>query len=47
MILAFASGLPSGVQTILLGIALGSVYAAVALCIVRGVPVLVEVRRLL
>jgi CDP-diacylglycerol--glycerol-3-phosphate 3-phosphatidyltransferase len=47
MILAFASGLPSGVQTILLGIALASVYAAVALCIVRGVPVLVEVRRLL
>lgn len=47
MILAFASGIAPGVQSILLGIALASVYAAVALCIVRGVPVLVEVRRLL
>ncbi len=47
MILAFAAGLPGQLQGILLAIALASVYVAVALCIVRGVPVLIEVRRLL
>jgi hypothetical protein len=31
----------------LLAVAVASVYTAVALCIIRGVPVLVEVRRLL
>lgn len=47
MILAFANGIPASAQTVLLGVALASVYTAVALCIVRGVPVLIEVRRLL
>ena len=47
MILAFAAGLPPAVQSMLLAIAVASVYTAVALCIIRGVPVLVEVRRLL
>ena len=47
MILAFATGLPDGVQSVLLGVAVASVYAAVVLCILRGVPVLLEVRRLL
>jgi CDP-diacylglycerol--glycerol-3-phosphate 3-phosphatidyltransferase len=47
MILAFAAGLPPAVQSMLLAVAVASVYTAVALCIIRGVPVLVEVRRLL
>jgi CDP-diacylglycerol--glycerol-3-phosphate 3-phosphatidyltransferase len=47
MILAFAAGLSPAVQSMLLAIAIASVYSAVALCIIRGVPVLVEVRRLL
>ena len=47
MILAFATGVPPSLREMLLGAALASVYVAVALCIVRGVPVLVEVRRLL
>jgi CDP-diacylglycerol--glycerol-3-phosphate 3-phosphatidyltransferase len=47
MILAFAAGLPPVVQSALLAAGLASVYAAVVLCVVRGVPVLVEIRRLL
>jgi CDP-diacylglycerol--glycerol-3-phosphate 3-phosphatidyltransferase len=47
MILAFAAGLPPTVREVLLAVSLTSVYVAVVLCIVRGVPVLVEVRRLL
>ena len=47
MILAYASGLPAGIQGVSFAIALAGVYTAVALCIVRGVPVLIEVRRLL
>jgi phosphatidylglycerophosphate synthase len=47
MILAFASHVPPSLRDGLLAAALTSVYAAVVLCVVRGVPVLVEVRRLL
>lgn len=47
MILAFTSGLAPSVRELLLAVALICVYASVALCIIRGVPVLVEVRRLL
>lgn len=47
MILAFASGLPAGMREVLLAVAIAAVYASVVLCVVRGVPVLIEVRRLL
>lgn len=47
MILAFASQVPAELQRILFAVAMASVYIAVALCIIRGVPVLIEVRRLL
>ncbi len=47
MILAFTSALAPPVRELLLAAALVCVYASVALCIIRGVPVLVEVRRLL
>jgi CDP-diacylglycerol--glycerol-3-phosphate 3-phosphatidyltransferase len=47
MILAFAAGLPPETREVLLAVALAAVYASVVLCVVRGVPVLIEVRRLL
>lgn len=47
MILAFANHLAPQAQAALRSIALAGVYAAVALCVVRGVPVLIEVRRLI
>lgn len=46
MILAFATGLPPAVQPYLLPAALASVYLSVFLCVARGVPVLVEAKRL-
>jgi CDP-diacylglycerol--glycerol-3-phosphate 3-phosphatidyltransferase len=45
VILAFAPGWHPSLKTTLVWLALGSVYATVALCVVRGVPVLVEARR--
>ena len=47
VILAFAPGWHPSLQGTLLWLALGCVYATVALCVVRGVPVLVEARRFL
>ena len=46
MILAFAAGIPAAVQPYLHSAALASVYLSVFLCLARGVPVLVEARRL-
>ena len=47
MILAFAPGPVAAFRAPLLAAAWLSVYAAVALCVLRGVPVLLEARRLL
>ncbi|HUF29261.1 MAG TPA: CDP-alcohol phosphatidyltransferase family protein [Gemmatimonadaceae bacterium] len=47
MILAFTSALAPSIREMLLAVAIASVYVSVALCIIRGVPVLVEVRRIL
>ena len=47
MILASAAGLAPALQTLLLSAACVSVYLAVFLCVARGVPVLLEARRLL
>jgi len=47
MILAFASGVAPQAQAVLHSIALAGVYAAFALCVLRGVPVLAEVRWLI
>jgi hypothetical protein len=47
MILAYAPQLPEVVASVVLAVALVSVYAAVALCILRGIPVLLEARRLM
>jgi CDP-diacylglycerol--glycerol-3-phosphate 3-phosphatidyltransferase len=47
VILAFAPGWRPSLGTLLLWLAYGSVYATVLLCVVRGVPVLIEARRLL
>jgi CDP-diacylglycerol--glycerol-3-phosphate 3-phosphatidyltransferase len=45
VILAFAPGWQPPLGTALAWLALGCVYGTVALCVVRGVPVLVEARR--
>jgi hypothetical protein len=47
VILAFAPGWQPALGTALAWLALGCVYGTVVLCVVRGVPVLVEARRLL
>ena len=47
VILAFAPGWRSSLQPTLLWLALGCVYATVVLCVMRGVPVLIEARRFL
>jgi CDP-diacylglycerol---glycerol-3-phosphate 3-phosphatidyltransferase len=46
MILAYAPALPESARPIALAIALTCVYASVILCVVRGIPVLLEARRL-
>ncbi|HEX5725202.1 MAG TPA: CDP-alcohol phosphatidyltransferase family protein [Longimicrobiaceae bacterium] len=46
MILAYAAGLPAGVQEVLLAAALVAVYFSVFLCVARGIPVLAEAKRL-
>jgi CDP-diacylglycerol---glycerol-3-phosphate 3-phosphatidyltransferase len=46
MILAYAPMLPAAVHPVVLAIALVCVYASVVLCILRGIPVLLEARRL-
>ena len=45
VILAFAPGWRPPIGTMLVWLALACVYGTVALCVVRGVPVLVEARR--
>jgi CDP-diacylglycerol--glycerol-3-phosphate 3-phosphatidyltransferase len=47
VILAFAPGWHPPLKTALVVLAYGCVYATVALCVVRGIPVLVEARRFL
>lgn len=47
VILAFAPGWQPSLQTTLVVLAYGCVYLTVALCVVRGIPVLVEARRFL
>ena len=46
MILAYAPALPEGARPVVLAIALICVYASVILCVLRGIPVLLETRRL-
>ena len=46
MILAYAPALPETVRPIVLAIGLISVYASVILCVLRGIPVLLDARRL-
>jgi CDP-diacylglycerol---glycerol-3-phosphate 3-phosphatidyltransferase len=46
MIVAYAPALPETVSRVVLTIALFFVYASVALCVLRGIPVLLEARRL-
>jgi phosphatidylglycerophosphate synthase len=46
MILAYAPALPGAARPIVLAIALTCVYASVVLCVLRGIPVLLEARRL-
>ncbi len=46
MIVAYAPGLPGSAQRLVLTTALVCVYAAVILCVLRGIPVLLEARRL-
>jgi CDP-diacylglycerol---glycerol-3-phosphate 3-phosphatidyltransferase len=46
MIVAYASALPATARPVVLTIGLISVYASVALCVLRGIPVLLEARRL-
>ena len=46
MILAYAPALPDAARPIVLTIGLISVYAAVLLCVLRGIPVLLDARRL-
>ena len=46
MIVAYAPALPETVSRIVLTIALIFVYASVVLCVLRGIPVLLEARRL-
>jgi CDP-diacylglycerol--glycerol-3-phosphate 3-phosphatidyltransferase len=47
VILAFAPGWQPSLKTTLVVLAYGCVYATVALCVIRGIPVLVEARRYL
>jgi phosphatidylglycerophosphate synthase len=47
MIGAYAPTVPASAQRIALVIALVCVYVSVALCVLRGIPVLLEARRLL
>jgi CDP-diacylglycerol--glycerol-3-phosphate 3-phosphatidyltransferase len=46
MIVAYAPAIPDSVQRVVLFIALICVYASVVLCVLRGIPVLLEARRL-
>jgi phosphatidylglycerophosphate synthase len=46
MILAYAPALPEAVRPMVLAIGLISVYASVILCVLRGIPVLLDARRL-
>lgn len=46
MIVAYASALPPTAQPVVLTVALVCVYISVALCVLRGIPVLLEARRL-
>jgi CDP-diacylglycerol---glycerol-3-phosphate 3-phosphatidyltransferase len=47
MIVAYAPGVPEPAHRIVLVVALVCVYVSVALCVLRGIPVLLEARRLL
>ena len=47
MIVAYAPAIPDSAQRAVLVVALVCVYASVVLCVLRGVPVLLEARRLL
>ena len=47
MIVAYAPALPDSAQPVVLAVALVSVYASLVLCVLRGLPVLAEARRLL
>jgi CDP-diacylglycerol--glycerol-3-phosphate 3-phosphatidyltransferase len=47
MIVAYAPELPSAAKSIVLAIGLACVYIAVTLCVLRGIPVLLEARRLI
>jgi CDP-diacylglycerol---glycerol-3-phosphate 3-phosphatidyltransferase len=47
MIVAYAPGVPEPAHRIVLAVALVCVYVSVALCVLRGIPVLLEARRLL
>jgi CDP-diacylglycerol--glycerol-3-phosphate 3-phosphatidyltransferase len=47
MIVAYAPAIPDSAQRIVLMIALICVYASVVLCVLRGIPVLLEARRLI
>lgn len=46
MIVAYAPVLPAGARSVVLTVALVCVYLAVVLCVLRGIPVLLEARRL-
>jgi CDP-diacylglycerol--glycerol-3-phosphate 3-phosphatidyltransferase len=46
MILAYAPTVPETVRPVVLVTALVSVYASVVLCVLRGIPVLLDARRL-
>ena len=46
MFVAYASALPPTAQPVVLTVALVCVYISVALCVLRGIPVLLEARRL-
>ena len=46
LIVAYAPELSSAARPIVLGVALTCVYIAVTLCVLRGIPVLLEARRL-
>jgi CDP-diacylglycerol--glycerol-3-phosphate 3-phosphatidyltransferase len=46
MILAYAPTLPEGARAMLLMLGLISVYVSVLLCVIRGIPVLLDARRL-
>lgn len=46
MILAYWPALPHAVRPVVLAVGLISVYASVILCVLRGIPVLLDARRL-